>query len=482
MSDKLSRRQFLQISGMGMAVGLLAACAPAAPSSAPASGSQAAEGGSAAPSAEQIELIHWGRNPTEEDVVWKKIVALSADMNPNITITLQSPPESMVEKLLIAFAGGTAPDTAVGGLSSFRGWIGINMINAIQDYVDGDADVKSWLPDYVPAALAGYSHQGRLYGVPTVNEGIFTWYHKDAIEEAGLTPPAEIQDDPDQWNWNTFLEYAKALNVGEGFRRERFGAIATSKRGINSISEAWGNLMYANGGRYLDEDGENVVIDSPEAAEAVQWVSDLTFKHDVQPNPSEMGAADILDRAMFQNGQLGMVVQGEFFRRYLWGTGKPSEGIPFNYDFALMPFNPNTGLRTNIYHGNGSFMTTQTENPDAAWDWLKVIFTKEAQEIITEYWGSRGAHTGTYDGFLESNAGGGPDGLNYEAFKVVDQGTATYPTTIYLTKEALMEPVVRLIYDNIFADTMSAEEGLAQIAAEATELLDRGREEHQARN
>ncbi|HRJ44294.1 MAG TPA: hypothetical protein PL105_20545, partial [Caldilineaceae bacterium] len=63
----------------------------------------------------------------------------------------------------------------------------------------------------------------------------------------------------------------------------------------------------------------------------------------------------------------------------------------------------------------------------------------------------------------------------------VDQGTDTYPTTIYLTKEALMEPVVRLIYDNIFADTMSAEEGLAQIAAEATVLLDRGREDHQAR-
>ncbi len=87
---------------------------------------------------------------------------------------------------------------------------------------------RSCCPFYVPSALEGYSHQGQLYGVPTVNEGIFTWYHKDAIEEAGLTPPAEIENDPDQWNWDTFLEYAKALNIGEGFRRERFGAIATS--------------------------------------------------------------------------------------------------------------------------------------------------------------------------------------------------------------------------------------------------------------
>ena len=474
MSNKLSRRQFLQISGMGLTVSMLAACTPSG-------SSQTAGEGDAAASAELVEIIHWGRNPTEEEVVWKQLVELSADMNPGLSITLQAPPESMVEKLLVAFAGGTAPDSAVGGLSSFRGWIGIDMINSIQDYVDNDADVQSWLPEYVPAALAGYSHQGKLYGVPTVNEGIFTWYHKDAIEEAGLTPPAEIQDDPDQWNWNTFLEYAQALNVGEGFRRDRFGAIATSRRGINSISESWGNLMYANGGRLLDEAGEEVLIDSAEAAQAVQFVSDLTYKHDVQPIPSEMSAADIRDRAMFQNGQLGLVVQGEFFRRYLWGTGKPSDGLPFNYDFALMPFNPTTGLRTNIYHGNGSFMTTQTKTPDAAWDWLKVIFSKEAQEIITMNWGSRGAHTGTYAGFLESNAGGGPDGLNYDAFNVVDQGTGAYPSTIYLTKEALMEPVVRLIYDNIFANTMTAEAGLAVIAEEVTALLDRAKEEHAAR-
>ncbi len=194
-----------------------------------------------------------------------------------------------------------------------------------------------------------------------------------------------------------------------------------------------------------------------------------------------MSAADIRDRAMFQNGQLGMVVQGEYFRRYLWGTGKPSEGIPFAYDFALMPFNPTTGLRTNIHHGNGTFMSTQTDVPEAVWDWLKVVWSKEAQEIITMNWGSRGGHTGTYDTFMETNAGGGPDGLNYAAFQVVDEGTATYPSTIYVTKEALMEPVVRIMYDNIFANTMTAEEGCAVMAEEITALMDRGKEEYNAR-
>ena len=125
MLEKLSRRKFLQLSASGAAAAILAACAPGA---APQAGSDAG----AAPAATGTELIHWGRNPTEEEVVWKPIVALAKEMFPELNIVLQSPPEEMVQKLLIAFAGGTAPDTAVGGLSSFGGWIGINMINSIQ--------------------------------------------------------------------------------------------------------------------------------------------------------------------------------------------------------------------------------------------------------------------------------------------------------------------------------------------------------------
>jgi multiple sugar transport system substrate-binding protein len=474
MLKKLSRRKFLQLSGASTMAIVLAACAPGA---APQTGT----GAEAGPSIATTEITHWGRNSTEEEVVWKPLVELAKDMFPELTITLQSPPEQMVEKLLIAFAGGTAPDTAVGGLSSFGGWIGIDMINSIQPFIDADAEVQSWLPEYVPAALQGYSYQGDLYGVPTVNEGIMLWYHKDAILEAGLTPPAEIEDDPNRWNWNTVTEYALALNQGEGFRRDRYGIIATSNKGINGWSESWGNLVYARGGRFLDEAGEEFQLDSQETAEALQWVVDLTHSHDVQPNTGDMGAAEVLDRAMFQNGQVGMVVQGEYFRRYLWGTGKPSEPIPFAYDMALMPFNPVTNLRTNIYHGNGTFMTTQAEAPSEAWKWLKVVFTQEAQQVITDKWGSRGAHRGTYESFMASNAGGGPDGLNYGAFNKVDSGTAAYPTTPYLTKEAMLEPMWRIVYDNIFPGIVPVEEGLAQIRTETVTLLDRGREEYNAR-
>ncbi len=430
-----------------------------------------------AASGKAVEIEFWPRSPSESSVVWEKILPIAKQMYPDLTIKLSPPPEDFNNKLLVAYAGGTPPDAGVTGLSAFRAFIGKKVFRSIQNFVDADAEVQGWLKDYVPAAIQGYSYQGKLYATPTVNESIVLFYNADAMKEAGLTPPREIESDPQKWNWDTLVTYAKALNKGTGPRRARFGVVCTSNKGTSAISEAWGNLVYARGGRLLDPDGEQCTFNSPETIEALQWIVDLTFKHDVMPNVADSASASVLDRAYFQNGQMGMVVQGEYFRRYLWGTGKPSGGIPFKYDLALMPFCPATGKRTNIYHGNGSFMVSQTKNPNATWEWIKVIFTKQAQEIITAFWGSRAANETTYGDWLKSNAGGGPPDLNYDAIVSADKDTVPYPTTPYLTPEAEMEPTVRVMFDNVFQNKLPVKDGVEQIVRETNALLEKGKKE-----
>jgi ABC-type glycerol-3-phosphate transport system substrate-binding protein len=426
-------------------------------------------------------VVHWGRNPTEEQVVWMELLPIAAEMSPDIEVKLETPPEKMKEKLLIAFAGGTAPDTAVCGQSDFRGWYGLGINKSIQSYVDKDTEVQGWLDNYVPASIEGYSYKGELYCVPTVSESIELWYNKDAIEEAGLTPPAEIEDDPKKWNWDTMLEYAQKINKGEGFRRERFGLMCTSRRSTNSITESWGNLVYARGGRAWDEDGEKFLLNSPETAQVLEWIVDLIYKYDVHPDTSEVSAANIRDRAMFQNGQVGMVIQGEYFRRYLWGSGMPSGGLPFNYDMCLVPADPVTGKTSNMYHGNGTTMTNQVKDADAAWKWQKVLFSQDAQQIICNNWGSRGAHLGTYPEFVANNAGGGPDGLNYKVFEKADAGTVPYYLPIYAPKAAVNEPWMRILYDNVYVNKMPVTEGLELIEKETMALLDKAKSEWEAK-
>jgi ABC-type glycerol-3-phosphate transport system substrate-binding protein len=497
MRTQFSRRRMLGITLVAVAAPLAAACgAPSAPTAAPTAApaksevKPAADGkpgidtpkptvAAAAPAAgaKAAEVIFWPRSPSEAEVVWQKLIPIQQKMFPELTVKFEPPAEDFNGKLLIAYNGGTAPDGGVTGLSAFRAFIGRKMFKTIQPYVDSDKEIVDLLKEYVPAAITGYSYQKQLYATPTVNESILIFYNKDAMTEAGLTPPREIENDPAKWNWNTLVEYAKKLNKGTGFRRQRFGVVATGEKGISAMSESWGNMAYARGARFLDGDGEKWVFTGPEAKESIQYVVDLIHKHDVHPDVGESTAAKIRDRGFFQNNQVAMVVQGEYFRRYLWGSGKPTNGIPFAYDMAMMPFNPTTGKRTNVYHGNGSFMTSQTKNPDATWKWLKVVFSKDAQQVITNTWGSRGAHRGTYESWLKSNADGGPPGLNYEAIVKADTDTEAYPTTPYLTQAALMEPTARVLYDNVFINKMPVDQGLDQIAKETTALLEKGKKE-----
>lgn len=499
MRHGLSRRHLIGLLVGGSAAAMLAACGQTPPPAPTAAPSQGAAGKPAAPApgtaatkpadaakpaaaaakgAAPAEIIFWPRGPSESQVVWEKILPIAKKMYPELTVTLQPPPEDFAGKFLVAFAGGTAPDSGVTGLSAFRSYIGKKMLRTIQPYVDSDADVKKMLAEeYVPSATKGYSLKGQIYATPTVSESVVVFYNKDAMTQSGLTPPREIDGDASKWNWDTFVDYAKKLNKGTGFRRERFGVIATYSRSTFGVSMSWGNFAYARGARFLDEEGENWIFTGKEPQEAVQYIVDLIKKHDVHPDVGEAASANVLDRAFFQNGQVGMVVEGEYFSRYLWGSGKPSAGIPFGYDMAQMPFNPTTTKRTNIYHGNGSFLTTQSKNPDATWKWLRVIFEKDSQQIITNLWGTRGAHKGTYESWLKSNGNGGPPGLNYEAILKADADTAPFPTTPYLTPEALLEPNMRVMYDNVFQSKMSVADGIAQIDKETKALLEKGKAE-----
>lgn len=472
----ITRRELLRLSTVGAATAaILAACGPGAPSTATSVPGAAAVQPAAGSKAEEITF--WPRDPSEQSVVWQNILPIQKQLFPELTVKLEAPAEDLPGKLLVAYAGGTAPDSVVTGLNAFRSMVGKKMLSPIQSYIDADNDVKNRLPEYVPAAIKGYTYKSQLYAVPTVNESIVFWYNKDAIVQAGLTPPREIEDDPKKWNWDTVVTYAKALNKGTGFRRERFGVVCTGEKGPSAFNEAWGNLLYAGGGRFLDDGGETCTFNSAATRDTLQWIVDLIFKYDVHPDVGESSSAQVRDRAFFQNGQVAMVVQGEYFRRYLWGSGRPSAGIPFNYDLARMPYSPATGKRTNIYHGNGSYLISQSKNPDATWKWLKVILTKEAQQIITDTWGSRGGNAGTYAAWLKSNAGGGPDGLNYNAMISADADAEPYRATPYLTNNAMLEPATRILYDNVFLSTMPVAEGASQIEKETNSLLDKAKKE-----
>jgi ABC-type glycerol-3-phosphate transport system substrate-binding protein len=233
------------------------------------------------------------------------------------------------------------------------------------------------------------------------------------------------------------------------------------------IQASWGNLVHSNGGRILSEDGGKMTLSEAPAEAAVQWAVDTIWKHDLGPQPATVRATP--NRTLFANGRLAMVLDGEFFRRYLFGAQTP-QGVPFKFNLAQLPFAPRTRKRANVYHALALPILRDASLPDAAWQYLRVFSTAPAQQFITDNWGSRGGNQKTYDPWLKSSAGGGPP-ANYAAIVKSDAHGVPYPASPYLPSNELTEHLDRVM-PQIFDNAMAVRPGLQEIDTQTNARLE----------
>jgi multiple sugar transport system substrate-binding protein len=455
----LSRRRVLAAMGAVRAAGaggVLAAC----------SGRAAQEpAGVPLDTATKHEITFWPRSLTDQ-ISFQAMLPFVKQLFPNLTVNLDIPTGTMIEKLKVTVAADTPPDGFVMGLDFARYLVAQKLVLSIQDYLKRDKDVQTNLKSFAQATVQTYTFDNQLYAIPATNEGIVIWYHKEAFANAKLPFPRDIEDDPAKWNWNTVVDMARALNRGSGTDRERYGLMVTGRKTNAAISESWGNVVYANGGRFIDDRGAKWTINSKIGVDTIQWCVDLQTRYGVHPEVDYYLDQNILDRNIFQQGRLGMLIQGEFLSRYIYGNQKPAGGIPFNYDLAQLPFGAGQKKRASVYNGNGLAMVRGAKQPDGIWQWLHACSFKEAQQQITNNWGSRGAHQGTYDTWVKDGGGGGPAGLNYQAIIKTAEYAQSYPVSPYLSQADLVNPCTKILYEQVFIRKMTPVDGLKQIEQE----------------
>jgi ABC-type glycerol-3-phosphate transport system substrate-binding protein len=448
---RLSRRRVVAAIGVSAgASAILAAC-----------GGTAAEPSKALDTAAKYEIAFWPRSMTDQ-IAFQAMLPFAKEQFPNLTVNFEVPTGTMLEKLKVTLAADTPPDGFVMGLGSARYLIAQKMVLSLQDYLKRDKQVDTNLKSFAQATVQTYTFDNQLYAVPATNEGIVLWYHKDAFAEAKLPFPRDIEDDPAKWNWNTVVDMARALNRGSGTDRQRYGLMVTGRKTNAAISESWGNVVYANEGRFLDDKGAKWTLNSKVGVDTMQWIMDLQTRYGVHPEVDYYLDQNVLDRDLFKVGRVGMLIQGEFMSRYIYGNQKPAGGIPFNYDIAQLPFGAGKKKRASVYNGNGLAMVRGTKQPDGIWQWLHVCSFKEAQQQITNNWGSRGAHQGTYDTWVK-DGGGGPVGLNYQAIIKTADYAVSYPVSPYLSQDDLVAPCTKVLYEQVFVRKMTPIDGLKQI-------------------
>ncbi|MBB6676537.1 sugar ABC transporter substrate-binding protein [Cohnella lubricantis] len=308
---------------------------------------------SAGASKEKVEISFMGHAEPNEKEIFTKLIKSFEEKYPNVKVNYTSvPPAEYDQKLTTLSAAGKMPDIFYTSGPAFYRYAEAGTILDIQQYLD---QTDLFNPDNVwKQALDRYRYdgsqlgQGDLYGLP---KDVGPWalaYNKELFDKAGVAyPPAEAG----KWTWDDYLKAAQAITEdtnGDG-KFDIYGAANFPLEGA----------VWANGGDYVDYATGTVKIDSPEFAEAMQWVADLTLKHHVAPSPEDVQAMNAYSR--FIAGKIGMFPMGPWDQPAFWD-------LPFGWDLAAWPSSPKTGETSTWLGSMGFVISSKTNHPQEAFD------------------------------------------------------------------------------------------------------------------
>jgi multiple sugar transport system substrate-binding protein len=232
----------------------------------------------------KLRFTYWGSEM--EKAAIEQMVATFEGANPDVDVEpIQIPYDEYTARITSMMKNGEAPD--VGYLSGLQApvWAQEGKLLDLTDLIQNDPSLSTTL-----LASRYYYAPGRVAGVNTAVEATLLFYNKTLFDEAGVPYPPS--DPTKAWTWDEFVEAAKKLTIdvngkhpGEnGFDPEK---ILTYGVAFDKIYEGWTiyPFIFSNGGQLVNEDGTRLLLDSPEATEAMQKLADLMWVQHVAPTP-----------------------------------------------------------------------------------------------------------------------------------------------------------------------------------------------------
>lgn len=320
-----------------------------------------------------IELWHFWASPVRRNGV-QRIKAICEQKLPNITVTDTVKPfgDIWTANVAAVAAGSGMPDVIVSDRPTLPKDAADGVYMSLQEFADRDGITRDQFYDW---AWDQTLYEGETYGIPFETDVRVLFWNKQLFEEAGLDP-----NDPPE-TWDELLQYADALdkkNADGSYDRIAFFPLWNA--GFNPF---W---AYLNGAPLIDAEG-NPVINSPEAAETLEWIKmwvdryggwqalkDYQAKFGAPPNDLFMGNGVAMFVDIFgYNSQL------EFYRPRADTNGDDQltgDDPRMEWGIANLPYN---AAPANWSGGFSLSIPTGAENPDAAWEFIKCMTGPEGQ-------------------------------------------------------------------------------------------------------
>jgi multiple sugar transport system substrate-binding protein len=258
----------------------------------------------------QLRFTYWGSD-MEKAAIEQMVTAFEA-ANPDVNVEpIQIPYEGYIAQVTAMMQNGESPD--VGYLPGLQAplWAQEGKLLDLTDLIQNDPLLSTTL-----LASRYYYAPGKVAGVNTAVEATLLFYNKTLFDAAGVPYPPS---DPVQaWTWHEFVAAAQKLTMDgngkhpgeEGFDPEQ---IRTYGVAFDKTFEGWTfyPFIFSNGGQLVNEDGTRLLLDSPEASEAMQKLADLMWVQHVAPTPiQDQNLPGYV--TMLQTGNLAMHISGHW--------------------------------------------------------------------------------------------------------------------------------------------------------------------------
>ena len=196
-------------------------------------------------------------------------------------------------KWLSGVAAGNPPDVVVLHINEVPQYVTLGAMAPIDD-----------LAKQVGLSLSGFpqtqqtfsQYNGKLYGAPLDVHPIGMYINTDLAKAANLDitkPPTDKA---------SFLDWTQKMTKADG---SQYGVCFAS---VNTQSfRVWYGWLWQNDAPFISADGKTITVNSPAAAETLQFAVDLVNKYKVAPQGEQDPDTD------FSNGKCGITFQGPWY-------------------------------------------------------------------------------------------------------------------------------------------------------------------------
>jgi multiple sugar transport system substrate-binding protein len=217
--------------------------------------------------------------------------------------------------------------------------------------------------EYVKSTI--YHAGNVLMGTGLATGVMLIYYNKDVFDAAHVPyPPAKASE---AWTWDQFVENAKKLTKdtsGKTPNDAGFDPNNIDTYGV-TLPSWWGGwypFVLSNGGHFASDDGKKLLLNSPEAVEALQAFKDLIYKDHVMPNPTQTSTLPTGD-VLMQSRKVAMSMDG------MWRVTDFAK-LGINWGVAVLPKfkEPDT-----VVLSVPKVIFSQTKHPKEAFEFYKYI-------------------------------------------------------------------------------------------------------------